>query len=174
MIIVSGSGFGPQAQLGAATVVTIGNKVCQPTADVKALQGGAYLFGSDHSHIFCAVPSGTGERLPLIVSVGGRRSAVTNETLFSYDPPTIDSFSPNNPDANGVGQLTIRGTNFGDAAAPTRVLIGDRECGAATWETTVFVTCAPLADVVGAKNVSLWTGNHSVPAISWDVEEELV
>jgi hypothetical protein len=175
-LIIFGESLGLQAQLAAATVVTIGGKICQPNLDTKAING--TVFTNDHNHIFCTAPAGAGELLPIVVSVGGRASPVTNHTLFSYDPPIITSFSPNNPDARGrdggVSKLSIKGLNYGDAPTPTSVLINNQLCQNVVWETSTYVTCAPLGDVVGSKNVSLWTANRTEPAVIFDVEEELV
>ena len=49
--------------------------------------------------------------IAVTVTAGGQRS--TNALLFSYDPPVIDSVSPNVADAEGGQVLTIAGKNLG-------------------------------------------------------------
>jgi hypothetical protein len=175
-LMILGESLGPQARLGAATTVTVDGRICQPTTEVKVVNGTRVT--NDHTHVFCTAPAGAGELLPVVVTVGSLSSPITNDTLFTYDPPIITGFSPNNPDARGrdagVTKLSIKGANFANSWSPTRVAINGAECSGAAWETSTFVTCGPAADVVGAKNVTLFTANRTDPAIVWDVEEELV
>lgn len=50
----------------------------------------------------------------VVVTVGGRASPVTEDALFSYDPPIIDYFTPSNPDALSGGRTGLTGRNFGE------------------------------------------------------------
>jgi hypothetical protein len=167
-LLLVGQSFGPQAQLGGATVVTVGDRVCNPVVQrtEKAESG--------HNYIFCIAPAGIGMDLPVVVSVGGRPSAVQNATRFSYDPPEISGFDPNNPDALGIPRLGVKGSNLGDVPTPTRLLLNDKECGAVDLKGSDYLFCSPQADVVGSKNISLLIANRTEPALYYDVEELLV
>lgn len=155
----------------------------------------AFEVTPDHNHLFCLAPPGIGVDIPVVVSVAGRVSPVTNASRFSYDPPAIDYFTPSNPDALVSGaRLGITGRNFGDDEprdinAPDeetrmtvgRVFVNDLECERALWITARYIACRSASDIVGAKNVTLFLDSNATgyaqppePALVYDIEEKLV
>jgi len=69
----------------------------------------------------CTLPAGTGQKLPVRVSVGGQFS--TWESVYSYIRPTITSVEP--PSASYGDIVSIIGTSLGDDASLVRLKIGD-------------------------------------------------
>lgn len=55
-----------------------------------------------------------------------------------------------------------------------QIFINDLPCETALWQTSRYITCNRVNDVVGAKNVTLYVNNQSNPAYVYDIEEKLV
>jgi hypothetical protein len=68
----------------------------------QELEASAVAFNG-HTEAAFQVPAGAGARVPVAVVVGGRRSL---PTFFSYDPPFVTSFTPNEFDAEDAGEAT--------------------------------------------------------------------
>jgi hypothetical protein len=69
----------------------------------QELEASAVAFNG-HTEAVFQVPAGAGARVPVAVVVGGRRSL---PTFFSYDPPFVTSFTPNEFDAEEDGEATV-------------------------------------------------------------------
>ncbi|RYY39098.1 hypothetical protein EON62_00005, partial [archaeon] len=125
-----------------------------------------------HTTITCTMPQGVGDRNPLLVRVGRRSSAFNNDTIFSYDPPMIDMFVPNVPDATGE-EVSIRGYNFGFEETVMNIKIGGLACEEAEWMGDIMLRCTPAVDTVGPKNVSVLVANRTEPFVWFDFEEKV-
>ncbi|MCP5543847.1 MAG: IPT/TIG domain-containing protein [Akkermansiaceae bacterium] len=65
---------------------------------------------ASHNLLLVDSPPGEGIAIPLTVEVGGQ---VSNEFLFSYDPPQVASVSPSSAPTAGGSVITLTGLNFG-------------------------------------------------------------
>jgi len=156
-ILIGGESFGL-----TLPKVTIGGR----TADV--------IYHS-HTQIAVMVPVGLGDNNYVIVTVGGRPSAVTNGSIYAYDPPEISQISPNVPDAFGPldQRIEFRGINFGFEPTLTLISLGGLACREPTWLNDNLLNCQPPADTVGPKNMSILVANRTEPYI-WYTEEEMI
>jgi hypothetical protein len=75
-----------------------------------------------HTALTCTLPPGEGKNVAVDVLVDGQTSA---PVAFSYDPPVITEVSPSRAPALSGFPITIRGENFGVAAAVT---VGGAPC----------------------------------------------
>jgi hypothetical protein len=163
-----GESFGDQSALFAFTNVHVGTGACTFSTDM------AVRSVMSHTRLVCIVPSGLGENLPVTVSLGGRTSLVSAQSLFSYDPPVVSGISPNTPDAMGTQSVTIRGKNFGVTKTDLFITINDVACYDQQWLNDGLLSCHTPAEIVGAKNVSILVANRTTPYTYYDVEEALV
>ncbi|GLE01990.1 hypothetical protein PINS_up010828 [Pythium insidiosum] len=86
--------------------------LCSPQTNATelALMRSESLLHHDHFVIRTLVPPGFGANLDIVVVVGGRAS---NALPFTYNQPLILAQMPNQPDANGLTAIEIRGSDFG-------------------------------------------------------------
>jgi VCBS repeat-containing protein len=165
-LLITGESFG----LGTPRV-TLGGRPC----DVQS---------SGHNQIVVTVPPGLGDFNPVVVTVGGRSSPVFPAAVFAYDPPVVRAFVPNVPQVDFfsepgsaprlvLGEIEVRGFNFGADPTPLSILIGGLSCLTQSWKSDNLLACRPDADTVGPKNVSILVANRSTPFV-WLEEENLV
>jgi len=86
------------------------------------------LTSYEHKIITCILPPGTGSHVRVTVVSGGRSSPEGEGALFHYDPPTIDSLSPNHGSTDGGTTLILVGQNFGASVQHVSISIGDSPC----------------------------------------------
>jgi hypothetical protein len=92
------------------------------------------------SALVCSLPEGSGESLPVVVTVAGQIS--NNATTFSYLPPVITGVSPAVVPTEG-GAITLTGLNFGPASQLTTVavMVGEFPCGVLALVNHTSLTC---------------------------------
>ncbi len=104
-----------------------------------------------HTTLTCTLPPGEGQNLEVDVLVDGQTSA---PVAFSYDPPSITEVSPSRAPALSGFPITIRGENFGLAAAVT---VGGASCPVLEQSHTE-VSCQLPPNGVAPLDVRLTTG----------------
>eukprot|EP01138_Halocafeteria_seosinensis_P015194 gb/GECG01015507.1/.p1 GENE.gb/GECG01015507.1/~~gb/GECG01015507.1/.p1 ORF type:complete len:3818 (+),score=398.83 gb/GECG01015507.1/:1-11454(+) len=152
-IEITGENFGP-AFADARVEARIGDRLC-PTLSPKDLPNDF----SHHHSFFCELLPGVGSKLPVQVSVDGRRPVENGS--FSYDPPRIRTVMPNNPDAQGE-EIEIRGANFGPAGGTVSVGIGNLTCLYSEVLGHERVVCSTQRDTVGPKRIELNVAHRQV------------
>lgn len=146
--------------------------------DQQVWVGGEELDASDvafnsHGEATFTVPAGAGARVPVEVVVGGRRSG---PQFFSYDPPYITSFTPNEFDS-AKDLIEIYGRNFGSTlagAGDVRIRVGNATCGPVTignvvaelWQTSragvPYLWCSIADTTVGTKSLEVFVAGQNV------------
>lgn len=141
-------------QIPTITAVTANSK---PTAGNVALtltgvsfdtSGSVTVGGSScpftswsHTQIICTLPAGQGT---VNIVVTTTHAAVSSGYSFSYDRPTLTSFSPSELPTQG-GTLLLSGTNFGASSVSNSITIGVSTCTSSSWsQTSITCTVAPL------------------------------
>lgn len=122
-LTIIGTSFG----VGDATTVTLNNNPCV-VQSVNATQ------------IVCLSPAGSGAGLPLVVTV---KSQSSNAYAWSYSPPTIISLLPPTGLSNGGYNLTLYGTDFGDASASVIAIMGGMQTPLLFRNQTMAVLTVP-------------------------------
>jgi hypothetical protein len=107
-IAVNGKNFGL-----TQPSMTIGGKEC--IVQLKANPATGY-----HNTFDCIVANGEGANLAAVVTAAGQLSSTTNSATFSYNAPTLTSFTPTSAPTSGQTRTTgepivmiITGTDFG-------------------------------------------------------------
>ncbi|XRB04701.1 sialyltransferase [Pycnococcus provasolii] len=147
------------------TVVTIRGKHFMGS-DVRAEVGGiacASTTVTDAETVLCTTPAGAGARL----NVGVRKRTsrgyfVTSRenTLYSYDDPSVESVSPDHGPTEGGSTISVVGTNFGplDANVPVEASVGGVPCTSTTVVSDSVVVCVTPQGTPGAKSVVVAVG----------------
>ncbi len=116
VISFTGANFGVSTPL-----VTLGSVLCEVSSH-------------NHTWLECITAGGTGQSLPVLITVGGQ----SNEAgaVFSYSVPVISSVQapslPTNP--KGAVSLTVQGTDFYTVTG--KVYVGSAECAIQLWTPT--------------------------------------
>jgi len=159
-LVISGLSFGPPI-VRSSVRVTIGGRPCS-------------LETHTHDILVVLAPQGLGDANPLVVTVGSRRSPVTNDTLFAYDPPAVANVQPNTPDALLGEAVSLQGQNFGYEATPLDISVGGDPCQAVSWLGDELLACQVAPGTVGPKNISIAVGNRSDPVVFYEPEQKIV
>jgi hypothetical protein len=127
-----------------------------------------------HTEATFEVPPGTGAGIQVLLTVGARSA---KQAFFSYDPPWVTSFTPNEFDSND-DLIEIYGRNFGESVEDAGVIsisIGNVTCnpvkvGASyttLWQSTVngipYLWCHLKGSTVGRKSLEAKSNKKTVP-----------
>ena len=162
---ISGQSFGgPRMPIR----VLIGGKLCDFLSVVS--------FARTHNDIYCKLPNGIGDDVPVVVTVGGRNNVDTPAAHFAYDSPWVEVVKPDPVllVAGDLDALTMKGFNFGGPEAstlPIVISIGGKPCDSATWVSNNLMTCVPQPDVVGPKNVTAIAANRTTPYVALEPDD---
>lgn len=107
-----------------------------------------------HTEALCFSSEGQGKDLPIIVSVGGLESELSEATL-SYGAPRITSRTPSMGPVNADGRqtpITVYGQNFGLSGT---VDIGERSCDVFLWSHTQLQCDTPVTAVAGPQPITI-------------------
>lgn len=153
-IQVEGQSFGASYN---PIAITVGGKVCP-------------IISHTHTTAICSLPSGMGDAVPVVITVGGRASTTTSAALLAYDAPTTSTIFPNPVNA-GVGQVvTLNGHNYGVVRSPVVIFISGQECHDAAWQDDQTIACTAQPDVVGPKNMTILAANRSVATVIYETD----
>eukprot|EP01133_Synstelium_polycarpum_P016736 gene16736-19894_t len=149
-ITITGKNMVPPSLISKANsdpsnnAIKIGGKACQ-TIEWK-----------DVGSAICSVPAGSGKDKFVEVKVGGQ-TCETN-TLFSYDPPTVDSIKANRGRMSTNTRVTISGKNFGQSPS---AYIGSQNCVVSSSTDTEIYCKTPTSTTEGSQSVSVTVDSQS-------------
>lgn len=101
---------------GGGTLLTITGNGFSPDLSLDSVKIGEVLgsiqsVSDDGTQMVVMSPAGNGTNLNVVVTVAGQKRIASLK--FSYDPPQIDSISPNHGPAGVKSLITISGSSFG-------------------------------------------------------------
>ena len=140
-----------------------------PTPTVRIGSSVASLTAASSTSITCVAPAGVGSQI-LTVTQG---TTVSNALVYTYDRPTVTSFSPSTLSPAGGTSLTVVGTNFGTSGASVR--IGGLPATVTSQSNTVIVCTCPSGsgvrksiqvDVAGQASLDTMFVDYAAPTIS--------
>ena len=101
--------------------------------------------------------------MQVVVDILGQPSKPAPDAAFSYDGPAVTALAPSNGPTIGGTQVTVFGSNFGDAAASnSAVKLGHVPCSSATWQSQSTMLCVTPPGVGGANQIEVgMNGLHS-------------
>ncbi|GMH94871.1 hypothetical protein TrST_g7752 [Triparma strigata] len=124
-ITITGENFGV-----SGAMVTVGGMLCPNVVHSKS---------NPHNEVTCTVPAGTGQTVPMMVTIGGQSGysdilsyASAHVTSFSGCPEGICPRDGKDPDTGEAVVVLVRGTNFGPKQA--EAVVGGQVCGQAPEE----------------------------------------
>ena len=160
-IKIEGTSFGPTWT--HALSVQIGGKPCA----VASSSPPAGLPTNNHNAIFCQVPRGQGEKLPMFVDVVDDRSNIVE---WTYGKPHVDFLRPNRVNALGE-RVGFIGWNYGFEASEVHIIVGNNTCSNADHVSDQLLECTTPEDTVGYKNLTVHVAGQMR---HWPEEEEIM
>jgi hypothetical protein len=154
---------------GGNSIQISGTFFLAPTPTVRIGGSIAPLTAANATSITCTAPAGVGSQI-LTVTQG---TTVSNALVYTYDRPTITSFSPSTLSPAGGTSLSISGTNFGSSGASVRIG-GIPVTVTAQSQTAIVCTClagsgvrnSVQVDVGGQASLSGPVIDYTAPSIS--------
>ncbi|KAK3258054.1 hypothetical protein CYMTET_32887 [Cymbomonas tetramitiformis] len=130
----------------------------------------------EQEEITCITPAGVGSRLSVRVVLHRQDGDVEfgpngqelpqvlgskDNTLFSYDDPSVDSVTPDHGQTSGGTRLTIEGANFGqpEAAGGVEAIVGGTPCIETEHVSDKEVVCVSPPGTAGARSVVVMVGS---------------
>ena len=153
-IVMTGANFGP-GRNPLLPIIRLKSKSTLHTTYYNCTVGSAAHRG--HTSITCTLDKGVGKDLDLSIQVNGQEH--TLQQAISYEPPNVESASPDRVHTKGGQNVTVVGSNFGVEPASLR-LVSRKTTGASSKETPNH---ADVADInIPTNNIVSWQDNRIV------------
>jgi hypothetical protein len=158
-ISIFGSNF---ASLDSSPTIRVGKTICLTSSWIS------------DSALLCRSPAGTGLDNPVAVTI--RELVGSQNTIFTFNAPTVTFAFRFNAATSGGTVVTLNGHNFGYADVSGTASVGSTVCKKTQWVSTTAITCQTGAGI-GQKDVSIlidgiagkwYTSNGVVAKFSFD------
>ncbi|EFA74625.1 hypothetical protein PPL_11593 [Heterostelium album PN500] len=144
-----------------------GNLISNIIVNIDDVQQNITIIKVDHTIIICSIPAGTGTNFFLSVYMNGNKINSINgiqSLRFSYQPPTISTFSPSI--GTPFGLLSVQGSGFGQNSSLVSVSIGTSSCPIVSISDTSISCSIPFGAGSSKQYVSVQVSNNIVPTVS--------